>query len=55
MVYKKYVFLDDHQWLYEQLLEKSMKELAEELSQSTGLDSANLAGSIRLQSPEILY
>lgn len=48
MVYKKYPFLDDLNWLYEQLLVKSMRKLAEDLSVELGIDKATLAGSIRI-------
>lgn len=44
---KKYTFLDDRIWLREQLMEKSMAQLAEELAEKYGLEKANLAGSIR--------
>lgn len=44
---KRYFFLDDKDWLRQQLMSKSMAELAEDLAIEHGLKKANLAGSIR--------
>jgi hypothetical protein len=46
-VNKKYFFLDDKKWLFEQLQSKSMAELASELAETYKVDKASLAGSIR--------
>lgn len=47
MVNKKYWFLDDKEWLKQQLMIKSMAELAAELAEQHGCEKVNLAGSIR--------
>lgn len=47
MVNKRYYFLDDREWLKNQLMQKSMAELAEELAEEHGCEKVNLAGSIR--------
>jgi len=44
---KKYHFLSDHTWLKEELLHKSMAQLAKELSEIHNVDKTILAGSIR--------
>ena len=49
MVNKKYYYLDDMVWLFEQLKTKSMKQLARELSQRYGDPIGILAGCIRFR------
>ena len=44
---KKYHILDDKEWLFAQLIQKSMADLAEELAKEYGVPKRNMAGSIR--------
>jgi hypothetical protein len=49
MANRKYDMLADTQWLIQELKQKSMSELADELSIIYGMPKANLAGSIRFR------
>ncbi len=46
MSFKKYNFLDNHDWLKEMLQTKTVMQLADELSRATGHDKQKLHGCI---------